>query len=131
MSNKEITKASKAMRIAATLCASALVIGPAQAHHSFAMFDMTKKATITGEIKAFQFANPHTWIYLVVTDPKTGQKTEWAIEGSSPNSLARLGWTRSTVKSGEKATLEVNPLRNGKPGGSLISLQTSRVKIGT
>lgn len=131
MSEKKITKLPNATRLAAVLCASAMIAGPVQAHHSFAMFDMTKQSTIEGTVKAFQFANPHIWIYLVVTDPKTGRTTQWQIEGSSPNTLARLGWNRSTIKSGDKAKIVVNPLRNGKPGGSLVSLQTGTLKIGT
>lgn len=126
-----MNKISRWLRLAVALCAGTFLAGPAQAHHSFAMFDMTKQATIEGTVRAFQFANPHIWIYLVVTDPKTGEATEWAIEGSSPNSLARAGWTRSTIKSGEKASIVVHPLRNGKPGGSLVSLQTGHLKIGT
>ena len=49
---------------------------PAQAHHSFAMFDLGRQITIEGTVRSFQYTNPHIWINLTVIDPKTGQPVE-------------------------------------------------------
>jgi hypothetical protein len=102
----------------------ALVVGlllggpPALAHHSFAMFDREKQRSVEGVVSAFQWTNPHIWVEITVTEK--GKAVTYAIEGASPNSLARRGWTRTSLKPGEKITLVMNPLKNGQPGGSFV-----------
>jgi hypothetical protein len=41
---------------------------------------------------------------------------------NSPQNLIRLGWKRITIKSGDKVSVVVHPLRDGKPGGSFVSI---------
>jgi hypothetical protein len=90
------------------------------AHHSFAMFDTTKEVTLAGTIKEFQWTNPHTWIWLEVHSPR-GDVETWGIEGSSPNNLAREGWNKSSLSSGDTVTLVIHPLKDGSKGGSFVS----------
>ncbi|MGC4029369.1 MAG: DUF6152 family protein [Steroidobacteraceae bacterium] len=113
------------------LAASAVVLAavPAAAHHSFAMFDSKKTMVLEGTVKNFSWSNPHIWIDLVVKNPK-GKDVEWAIEGSSVNSLSRKGWKRSSLKSGDKAVITINPLKDGTNGGSLIEVTVNGVKVG-
>ena len=93
---------------------------PALAHHSFAMFDQTKIITLEGTVHEFQWTNPHAWIELDVT---TGTKpVRWALELNSPNNLTRQGWHRHALKPGDKVTVRLNPLRDGKPGGLFLDL---------
>jgi len=94
--------------------------GPAGAHHSFAMFDQTKRLTLVGTVKEFQWTNPHSWIQVNVTSG--GTPGEWAIEALSPNVLGRQGWKRNTLKPGDKITVVINPLRDNSKGGNLISV---------
>ena|SRR5215217_7478368 len=101
---------------AAILCAAA--VAPLAAHHSAAMFDDEKVVELNGNIKELQWSNPHIWIQVVVDN--NGQKTEWSIEGGSPNSLSRNGWRATTFKSGDAVTVRVNPMKDGSPGGSFI-----------
>lgn len=115
---------------ACVLSMTTLVALPAQAHHSFAMFDLGRQVTVEGTVRSFQYTNPHIWINLTVTDPKTGQPVEWGIEGGSPNTLSRAGWNHSIIKSGDKVKITINPLRDGRPGGSLVALQSGTLKIG-
>jgi Family of unknown function (DUF6152) len=98
--------------------------GLARAHHSFARFDKTREVTLTGEVKEFQWTNPHSWIYLVVHG-EDGRPIEWAIEFGSPNILARQGWSRNAIKAGDKITVVINPVKSGKSEGSLISATTA------
>lgn len=102
-------------------CATAAVMAtlPASGHHSFAMFDREKELTLEGVVKEFQWTNPHTWIQLMVTGAD-GKVTEWNIEGTSPNGLKRQGWKSDAIKSGDKVTVVISPLRNGDKGGALI-----------
>jgi hypothetical protein len=94
-------------------------VTPAMAHHSFDMFDMTKQVTITGTIKEFQWTNPHTWTWVDVPNDKGGVDT-WGIEGMSPNFLGRRGWTKHTLNPGDKVTITIYPLKEGKLGGTFL-----------
>ena len=89
---------------------------PALAHHSFAMFDMSKKVTLKGVVKEFQWTNPHAWLEIDVTNEQ-GQVEMWGVEFNSPNNLTRQGWKRTMLKAGDKVTIIVSPLRDGKKGG--------------
>ena len=95
---------------------------PLLAHHSFAAFDMSKEQTITGVVSRFDWTNPHTFIWVDVMNDK-GVTESWAIEGMSPNYLGRRGWSKNSVKPGEKITLSIRPLKEGKTGGMFIRAQ--------
>jgi hypothetical protein len=105
-----------------------LATAPLAAHHSYAAFDRDKQVTLTGVVKEFQWNNPHTWIQVHVTDEK-GQTREWGIECGSPNMMARTGWKSSTLKAGDKVTAIVNPLKDGRPNGSLVKITLADGKV--
>jgi hypothetical protein len=96
-----------------------MAVTPAAAHHSFDMFDMTKQVTLTGTIKEFQWTNPHTWTWIDVPNDKGGVDT-WGIEGMSPNFLGRRGWSKRTLNPGDKVTITIYPLKEGKMGGTFL-----------
>ncbi|MEP7313391.1 MAG: DUF6152 family protein [Pseudomonadota bacterium] len=100
----------------------------AQAHHSFAMFDNEKEQTIVGVVKEFQWTNPHIWVQVNVTGPD-GKVMEYSIEGGSPNGLKRQGWSRDTMKAGDKIVLKMHPLKDGMPGGSFMSAVINGVSL--
>ena len=103
-----------------TLCGLVLAAGAtATAHHSFAPFDLTMEKTITGTVSKFEWTNPHSWIWVDVPNEKGGVDS-WAIEGMSPNYLARRGWTKTTLKPGDKVTIAVRPLKSGEHGGMFV-----------
>ena len=94
---------------------------PLAAHHSFAAFDRKQEITLTGVVKEVQWNNPHAWIQVIVTDPK-GKATEWGFECGSPNMMSRTGWTRTTVKAGDKVSVVANPLKDGRPNAALVRI---------
>jgi hypothetical protein len=98
------------------------ISGSAAAHHSGAMFDPTKTAVISGTVTEFNWTNPHSSFKVDVADPE-GKHAIWAIEMNSPQNLVRTGWKRTTIKAGDKVTVTVRPLRDGKPGGSYLSIK--------
>ena len=103
--------------------------GPALAHHAFAMFDTNREVMLEGTVKEFQWTNPHTWVQLLVKDP-SGKEVEWSIEGSSPNNLARFGWTRNSLRSGDRVQAVVHPLKDGSIGGSLVKITVNGQVVG-
>jgi hypothetical protein len=97
--------------------AALLVSTAALAHHSFAMFDHVNRITLTGVVTEFTWSNPHVFIELDVADGSAIK--HYSIECASPNVLTRVGWKFKDLKKGDKVTLLINPLKNGKPGGML------------
>ena len=80
----------------------------AEAHHSFSVFDMQTNKELEGEVVEFQWTNPHTFLWINVTNAD-GSKTRWGLEGMSPNYLGRRGWTKNTFEPGgtlQRATFE-------------------------
>lgn len=114
------------------VCASAALAvsftAPASAHHSFAIFDRSQRVTLVGTVKSVVWTNPHARIDLDV-EPSSGEAVTWVISALSPNILERHGWKKSTLKVGDRVSVMVNPLRNGKPGGNLISVTLPDGKV--
>lgn len=105
--------------ITAALVMSAATVS---AHHSFAMFDLGKDVTFEGVVKEVQFTNPHVWLQILVKDDK-GVETEWSVESGAPGMMLRNGWKPTTLKPGDAVTLTLHPLRDGRPGGSLVKVK--------
>lgn len=104
------------------LSIAALLVGaPVLAHHSFSMFDMGKEIELKGSVREFQWTNPHIWVQVLVTGAD-GKTVEWSIEGNSPSTLSRQGWSKRSLVPGEKVTMTVHPLRDGTPGGSVVKI---------
>ena len=111
-------------RIFAAGGALALLTAPAAAHHSFAMFDQTRIVTLEGTVAEFQWTNPHAFIELEAAGGR-----HWSIELNSPNNLKRQGWTKAALKPGDRISLWMSPLRNGKPGGLFLDLTKADGKL--
>jgi hypothetical protein len=93
---------------------------PALAHHSAAMFDHTKKITLAGTVKEFQYTNPHSWLQVMV--PETGkQPVLWGFEAEGPSTLLRAGIKAQTFRPGDKVTIVFNPMKDGRPAGALLT----------
>jgi Family of unknown function (DUF6152) len=91
------------------------------AHHSMNGFDRAKTITITGTVKQFKWANPHSWIEVEVVNSKGATET-WNLEMTAPGILARAGWKSTMLKPGDKATFGVHPMVNGDVGGQFVSV---------
>ena len=93
---------------------------PALAHHSFTMFDMTKRVTLAGTLTSFEWTNPHAYIEIDVPG-EDGETKHWSIEMGSPSILMSSGWKFSSLKKGDKVTLIINPMKSGQAGGFLYT----------
>src|SRR5919108_4822333 len=101
---------------------------PVFAHHSFAAFDITTQKTVTGAVNKVEWTNPHIWLWIDVPNGQGGVDT-YGFEGMSPNFLARRGWTRTTLKTGDKITINYRPMRDGSKGGMFMTGQTATGKM--
>lgn len=97
------------------------ITGVAFAHHSFAMFDRDKEVVLTGTVHEFQWTNPHAFIEFDVPNGE-GKLERWSVEMNSPNNLTRQGWKSTFLKNGDKVTVTLNPLRDGKHGGLFVAI---------
>jgi hypothetical protein len=99
---------------------------PAQAHHSFAMFDHSKAVTLKGTVESFSWGNPHVHITLEVpSDTKDeAAAATWDVEGASTNIMFRQGWNRISIKPGDKITVVGFPTKDGTQGVALIYVIT-------
>jgi Family of unknown function (DUF6152) len=104
-------------------CAFVAASGAALAHHSFAMFDQENPIELEGVVQEFKFTSPHTFIILQVKQPD-GSTQLWSLEGGTPSTLARDGWSSKTLKPGDELQLTIEPLRSGAPGGSWAAGKT-------
>jgi hypothetical protein len=102
---------------------AALCMQPAAAHHSFAMYDSGRQITIEGVVKELQWTNPHVWIQVMVPNAAGGQD-EWSVECTSVNFMIRRGFTKHTIKAGDRISVSLSPLKDGSHGGSFKGINS-------
>lgn len=111
------------------LAAALLAAAPqAMAHHSGGVFDRNAEVRLMGVVKTVEWTNPHAWIELNVPNP-AGKNTQWSVELDSPNILTRYGWTARTIRPGDHVTVTCHPLKDGRPGGSYVSINLPDGKV--
>lgn len=116
------TLRATAMALSAVAALGAIGGGPASAHHSYAMFDLTRTVVLDATVQQFRWSNPHAFIRVAVAGPN-GTEEVWSIEMTSPNNLVESGWTRRTLRTGDRVRLYVHPLRSGARGGSYAGVR--------
>jgi uncharacterized protein DUF6152 len=109
-------KTTNSMMFAGLTVSAGLVVALAQplsAHHSFAAeFDANKPVTLKGTVTKLEWANPHIWVYLDVTDDQ-GNLQSWQCEGGPPNTLTRNGWSKDSLKTGDQIIIDGALARDG------------------
>jgi hypothetical protein len=112
-------------------CAGALMLlvaGTALAHHSPILFDRSRKITLVGTIAEFAWMNPHASIQIDVPKPG-GPPERWGVEMNSRNNLVKDGWKSTLVKTGDKVTIVVYPLRSGARSGIFVSMKLADGRV--
>jgi hypothetical protein len=94
----------------------ALISTPALAHHGRGATYSKTEVSLKGTVKEVLWRNPHIAIFLDVKD-NNGKVTTWAIEHSNVSQLARLGYSKTTLRPGMEVTAVVNPGSKGDPIG--------------
>jgi hypothetical protein len=120
----EVSMRSK-LAIFAAGVAMLLAAVPMVAHHSFAAeFDANKPFKFSGTVTKIEWMNPHAYFYIDVAD-EGGKVVNWAMEMGSPNGLMRQGWTRNSMKVGDKVTVEGSKAKDGSNVGNARSVTLS------
>ena len=89
-----------------------LALAPtAWAHHSQSEYDLRAKVEIGGTVTKVEWKSPHVWVYVDVIDAK-GQTVNWSFELPSPVTLMRRGWTRDSLKLGDRVSVSGAPAKN-------------------
>src|SRR5882757_7485248 len=89
-------------KLSVLIAGAALLIAavPVLAHHSFAAeFDAKKPVKLQGTVTKMEWINPHAWIHIDVKKPD-GKVEQWMIEGGTPNTLFRRGFSKTSLMPG-------------------------------
>lgn len=119
------------LRLAAPVATVLLVPMSLSAHHSNAYYDRNTNLTLSGEVTQVRYVNPHVNIYLDTVN-NAGDVEEWRFELQSPGVLSQYGWSRDSVKAGDRIIAFGHPLasRNANlaegvsftlPGGEVLA----------
>jgi hypothetical protein len=94
------------------------VMGPAVAHHSFAMFDLSQHRLIEGRVTEWHYNNPHSWLHIEAAD-ENGEMQTWSFEGAARVHAARQGVNGKTFIKGESVRVVMSPIRDGRHAGAM------------
>jgi hypothetical protein len=106
--------------------AGVVAAAPAQAHHSFAMYDQSKQETYTGKLIRFIPGANHAQLLFEIVDETgkpalgpDGNPITWGVELGPAAAIAKQGVTVESFPLGTVITVTLNPLRNGKTFGAM------------
>lgn len=97
--------------------------GATFAHHgSVVSYDTNKMVTVEGTVTEFRWRNPHVYVMYDVKDAE-GNVVNWGAETHSPIVCENQdGWSKSTLKPGDKITISVFPSKIGTTRGLLAKI---------
>jgi len=106
--------AKQSLGVVAFAVALAALQPAAHAHHAFsAEFDIAQPVELKGTVAKLEWTNPHSWIYVDVTDA-SGAVTTWAVEFGSPYALLRKGLRKTDFPLGVEVSVKGYRARSGK-----------------
>ena len=97
--------------------ASFSVAGAASAHHAFNIYQNEKYTTLNGTVKSFVWQNPHAMAEVMLPSGEM-----WTVELSAPNIIGRRGWSKYSLKAGDKLPIVIHPMKDGSNYGLMVSV---------
>ena len=105
-------RARVAIAVAGALVVAAFTV-PAVAHHAFsAEFDANRPLHMEGTVVKMEWINPHAWLHIEVENDD-GSKTVWMVEGGTPNTLFRRGFTQDSLQAGTEVIVDGSQAKDG------------------
>jgi Family of unknown function (DUF6152) len=112
------------------LAVGVMVSIPLSAHHGAAAIYDNQTVTLKGTVKAWLWSNPHCLLTFDVKG-EDGKVVEWVTETQAPSTIYPMGFRKDSFKPGEQVTVIVQPAKNERPNGRLVSaLLADGKKIG-
>lgn len=109
---------------AAFIIFTALSAASLQAHHSpSAIFDMSKRVSVTGTLTRVDWVNPH--IVLAMEANEGGKVEQWRLESNPPSWYKSVGLARADLAKaiGQQITIECVKARDGSLYGYMQKIR--------
>ena len=105
-----------------------VLVAPVWAHHAFsAEFDANRPVQLKGTVTKMEWINPHAWIHIEVTS-EDGKVESWMVEGGTPNTLFRRGFTKRSLLPGTVIMVDGYQAKDGtmKANGRDLTFEDGR-----
>src|SRR5262249_41617115 len=86
------------------------------AHHGSASYSMRPTTLKDVTVTKVNWGNPHTRLLLAVKDAK-GNLQHWVSEANAGSTISVGGWTKTTIKPGDRLTVVLYQAKNGQTVG--------------
>ena len=86
-----------------------------EAHHGSADYDVNREVSVEGTVAEWRWSSPHTWVFL--TAAGSNGPAEWSGEGPPLQWAEARGWSKATLKPGDRVRLVNNPSRRETHSG--------------
>jgi hypothetical protein len=127
----EGTEVRNKLVIVFAIAVGLMVSIPLAAHHGAATLYGTQTVSLKGTVKTWFWSNPHC---LLTFDVKgtDGKMVEWVAETQAPSTVYPMGFRKDSFKPGDQLTVTVQPAKNDRPNGRLLSaVLADGTKIGS
>ncbi|OYX29562.1 MAG: hypothetical protein B7Y99_12985 [Caulobacterales bacterium 32-69-10] len=94
---------------------------PAYAHHGTAQYDFGGDTVLQAVVSEYTFESPHIWLRVRAPD-KDGKMAEWSLEGPPPFYAVDHGWTRDSLRPGQRVVVAMAPHKRQAHAGLIISV---------
>jgi hypothetical protein len=111
----------RAAILSLTIFGLAAVPAALLAHHGTgASYYQDRTVDITGRVTEFAWKNPHSQLYIDVTEGEFKGRN-YAVELNSPGVMVRQGWTKKQFQPGDDIKISVHPSKTGAAVGECLS----------